>query len=239
MSEDRQEDRQPSARPPDHQERIRLFQIASVALDDWACNGRTGRRKDDPVYQEIVQGRDTPNTYAHYSSCADRAHWKLWRLGARAPFLNRTAGDRKWVSGVNISNLWDRRLGAPVLRRPGAGWMPLPGDELILWNSGNDAHSCSIVSYAPGGEIALTANYGSAGMAPTPIGGCKVAESPLYFNGRDWLCGPATRRRIVQAVLRLADLVPLFTEPPDLRGPEWSEAFTGEVCDALGAIERT
>lgn len=221
----------------DPQERIRLFQIASVALDTYACNGTAGRRKDNPVYQEIVQGRDIPTTYTRYSSCADRAHWKLWRLGCRLPFVNRTdrASGRAWKSGVNISNLWDRKLGAPVLRRPGAGWLPLPGDELVIWNTGFDAHSCSIVSYAPGGELALTANYGAAGMAPTPIGGARVSETPLYFNGRDWLCGKATHRRIVQAVLRLADLVPTFTVAPDLHGPDWSETFTGEVADVLGA----
>lgn len=218
-------------------ERVRLFGIASVALDDYACNGRTGRRKDSAVYREVTQDRDyLPAQWRGYSSCADRAHWKLWRLGCRLPFLNRTEGARKWVSGVNISNLWNRGLGAPVTRRPGAGWTPLPGDELVIWNTGNDAHSCSIVSFAPNGELALTANYGTAGMAPTPIDGCHVAETPLYFNGRDWLCGKATHRRIVQAVLRLADLVPTFTEPPDLSGPDWSDQFTGEVADALGAV---
>ena len=218
-------------------DRYRLFQIAAVALDNWACNGKTGRRKDSPEYQEVVQGRDVPATYAHYSSCADRAHWRLWRLGCRAPFVNREdkASGRAWRPGVNITNLWDRTLGAPRTLRPGAGWRPEAGDELLLWNTGNDAHSCSIISYAPGGELALTANYGAAGMAPTPINGCHVSESPLYFNGKDWLCGLATHRRIVQSVLRLADLVPLFTELPNLSGPDWSDDFTGEVADALGA----
>lgn len=223
------------------------FQAAAIALDTYACNGPTGRRKDDPVYHEVTQGRDGPgpDQWRRYSSCADRAHWKLWRLGCRAKFVNRTAPavppttpGRVWVPGVNISNLWNRGLGAPVLRRPGAGWRPLPGDELVIWNtaSGGDAHSCSIVDYLPNNELATTANYGTAGMAPTPLGGCHFSDSPLYFNGKDWLCGPATHRRIVQAVLRLADLIPLFTEKPDLRGPEWSADFTGEVCDALGAI---
>lgn len=225
-------------------ERVRLYQIASVALDTWACNGKTGRNKTDRVYREVTQDRDyLPAQWPHYSSCADRAHWKLWRLGCRALFVNRAAPTaagqaRTWTPGVNISNLWDRKLGAPAMRRPGAGWSPLPGDELLIWNSptGSDAHSCSIVSYAPNGELAVTANYGTAGMAPTAIGGCHLSESPLYFNGRDWLCGPATHRRIVQAVLRLADLVPLFAEAPDLSGPDWSADFTGEVADALGAV---
>lgn len=236
-----------SAQAPDgatFADRVKLYQIASVALDVWACGGAAPgatRRKDDPVYQEIVQGRDVPAVYAHYSSCADRAHWKLWRLGCRAPWVNRTATNpdgsaRHWLPGANISNLWGN--GTPRLRRPGAGWIPLPGDELLIWNnaSGSDAHSCSIISYAPNGELAVTANYGAAGMAPTPIGGAKVGATPLYFNGRDWLCGPATHRRIVQSVLRMAALVPLFTEAPDLSGPDWSADFTGELADALGAI---
>ena len=221
--------------------RVQLYQLASVALDTWACNGKAGRRKDDPVYQGVVQGRDVPAVYSRYSSCADRAHWKLWRLGCRAPFLNRDADDRKWKPGVNISNLWNRALGAPITRRPGAGWRPLPGDELLIWNtpSGFDAHSLSIVSYAPMGELATTANYGAAGMAATPIGGAKLSDHTLYFNGRDWLCGPATRRKVVQSVLRLADLVPLFTEAPDVSGPEYSDTWTGEVSDELAALFKT
>lgn len=229
-------------------ERYRLFQIASVALDSWACNGKTGRRKDDPVYREVTQDRDyLPAQWQHYSSCADRAHWRLWRLGCRLPFVNRTdpwalnqpqpAGAwRLWRPGVNISNLWDRGLGAPVLRRPDAGWKPQAGDELLIWNTGNDAHSLSIVSFAPNAELAVTANYGAAGMAPTPLGGCHLADTPLYFNGRDWVCGKPTHKRIVQAVLPLASLVPLFSEAPDLSGPGWSADFTGEVADALGAV---
>lgn len=212
---------------------LELWQAAAVALDTYACNGLTGRRKDDPVYREVTQDRDyLPSQWAHYSSCADRAHWKLWRLGCRLPFVNRTdkASGRAWVSGVNITNLRDRKLGAPVLRRPGAGWLPLPGDELIIWNTGNDAHSCSVVSFAKDNELAVTANYGAAGMAPTPIGGAHLAETPLYYNGKDWLCGKASHRRIVQAVLRLADLVPLFTVAPDLSG---DLSLTGDVIDAL------
>lgn len=227
-------------------DRVALYQAASVALDTWACNGKTGRRKDDPVYREVTQDRDyLPSQWPHYSSCADRAHWKLWRLGCRLPFVNRSAPAmqgttgpipaRHWLDGVNISNLWNSKLGAPVLRRPGAGWTPLPGDELLLWNTGNDAHSCAIVDYLPNNELATTANYGAAGMAPTPFGGCHFSDSPLYFNGKDWLCGQAQHRRIVQSVLRMAALVPLFTEAPDLSGPDWSDTFTGEVADALGA----
>ncbi len=69
--------------------RVECYQAASVAFDTWACNGRVGRAKTDPIYQMVCEGRDTPPNYEFMSTCADRCHCKLFRFGCRLPFVNR------------------------------------------------------------------------------------------------------------------------------------------------------
>lgn len=213
-----------------------LWRAAAVALDEYACNGDKGRDKRDPVYVEVTEHRDVP-PYDHYSSCADRAHWKLWRLGVRSPFVNResrTPQPGDWHVGVNISELWNASRGSPA-DHPDATWMPEPGDELLIWNYGNDAHSLSILSYDHDARMARTANYGTAGMSKATFPGAKCSTAPLVYTAQDgWLYGLSHKRK-VQRITKLAKVVPLITAKPNLSGPEWSAAWTGEVCDALEA----
>ncbi len=225
--------------------RLECYQAACVALDTWACNGTVGRAKTDPVYQMVTEGRDIPSSYTTYSSCADRAHWRLWRLGCRLPFVNReerTPQPKDFHWGVNIAWLHDVSKGSPCLFAtqsnghkfpvaPGADWEPSPGDELLIWNTGNDAHSCSIVSYD--GSRAQTANYGASGMSAAVFPGAKLGNPPLVFKGGHWWLGEAAHAKQVQRVLRLVDIIETLTAKADLSGPEFTESFTGEVKDFI------
>jgi len=229
---------------------IELWQRAAVALDEYACNGDKGRDKRDPVYLEVVEKRDgilVP--YEKYSSCGDRAHWKLWRLGVRAKFVNREERSplpNDWHVGANISELHNLAHGSPCLWamhkagfkiavRPDAAWLPSPGDELLLWNdevTTRDAHSCSIISWD--GSHARTANYGSQGMSKATNQGCKCVSVPLLYTAdKGWICG--TRK--IQRVLPLTEIVKIASAPPNFKDLAEEYVFgDGGTLDALEGI---
>lgn len=208
---------------------LALYQAAAVALDEFACGYAKGRAKTDAIYQSVVEGRDVPSTYTHYSSCGDRASWKLYRLGCRAKWVNRKSNGG-WRVGRNISAL---AYECPVSKKPGADWKPSRGDEMLIWNrdDGTDAHSLSITGYD--GTKARTANYGASGMSAAVFPGAKLGEAPLAFDGKVWRYGLPGHTKVVQRVIRLEDLVPLLTARADLNGPDFTDEFTGEVQDAI------
>lgn len=214
---------------------LELWQRAAVALDEYACGGDKGRDKRDPVYQEVCEGRDNPATYSRMSTCADRAHWRLWRFGVRAPFVNRESrtplpGD--WHVGANISELWNHAHGSPA-RAPDEHWLPEPGDELLIWNTGFDAHSLSVLSYDPIAHTARTANYGTAGMSKATFPGARCSVGPVVHTAAGWMYG----KRKVQRVLKLADIVALITAKPDFKDSSGAYIFgDGETLDALESI---
>ena len=225
--------------------RIECYRAASVAFDTWVCNGTVGRAKTDPVYQVIVEGRDVPATYTTYSSCADRAHAKLFRFGCRAKFVNReerTPLPHDWHIGANISNLHDVNQGSPCLFKtdehgrkypvqPGADWEPSPGDELLIWNKGNDAHALAVVSYD--GNRAVTANYGAAGMSAAVFPGAKLGNAPLVFKASHWWYGKSVHQKQVMRVLRLVDYIDVLTAKANLDGIPFDAEYTGEVKDFI------
>jgi hypothetical protein len=109
------------------------------ALLDWATKGGTNN-EEHPNYQAVTEGRDTGKMQAGYSSCGDLAHWLLFRLGCRQPWINRKE-HRGWKVGANVSAL---AFSAPnaVRRTPMTGILASPGDIFIQWNhpDGHDAH---------------------------------------------------------------------------------------------------
>src|SRR5678816_1909597 len=119
-----------------------VWQRAAIAMCEWACGYDTGRSKDDPVYREVTENRDGPGPEQrkHYSSCGDLAHWMMRRFGIREAWVNRTDDGMcgPWISGVNVSNLWGSKNPLDVI--PNADWVPEPGDVMLLWLTGNDAH---------------------------------------------------------------------------------------------------
>ena len=133
------------------------------ALCEYACNGDVGRpEKGDAVYDAVTEGRDFG---AKYSSCGDLAHWMLFTLGVRQPFLNRSSIGKGWKQGANVSRLaW-----CAYARTPTASDRFEPGDILVIWNSpkGTDAHVCVVLEDCREDDVSdiRTANYGAPGGA--------------------------------------------------------------------------
>lgn len=188
----------------------------SVALNTYFCNGTDGRSKKDPVYQYVVEKRDFPAMYTRYSSCGDRAHALLFRLGVRESWINRNE-HKGWRVGQNISAL---AFGPKFAKKPGEDWVPHPGDELLIWNSqsGGDAHSQAI--FVAGQAVldfrngtATFANYGASGMSAAEFPGGRLSESKLVYDSKtkNWMSG----KRIVQRVLRLSDIATVITARPN------------------------
>lgn len=150
----------------------------AVHLCEYACDGSRGRpEKGDPVYDAVTEGRDFG---PGYSSCADLAHWLLFRLGVRHSFLNR-AEHLGWEQGVNLSRLaWCRYAVSPTAEDRFE-----PGDILIVWNhpQGRDGHVCVVIQdgrVERGQDELETANYGAPGGAikTSPVSYSKVLSGP-------------------------------------------------------------
>ncbi|HEX6273436.1 MAG TPA: hypothetical protein VFZ53_10355 [Polyangiaceae bacterium] len=115
------------------------YRAMAAELVEFACGGPSGRPEQDPVYQAVVEGRDRPPYPNKYSSCGDLAHWMLYRLGVRLPWINR-AEHLGWTSGVNVSRLaFDSGL---FVSKPSTTERFKPGDIGIVWSNtaGTDAH---------------------------------------------------------------------------------------------------
>ena len=227
--------------------RLECYQAASVAMDTWLCKDTKGRGKLDPVYRLVVENRDTKGSWGSYSSCVDRAMKKLWAFGCRLAFVNREErtplpNDFKW--GVNIANLHDLSKGSPCMTKinskgkkvaaaPGEAWVPMVGDELIVWNDptmGKDAHSLSLV--ALNGTEAITGNYGSSGMQDVEFPGCKLGKGALVLRNGVWWYGDKNPKR-VQRVLRIEDVIGTLTAKANLDGVPHDDFYTGEVQDLI------
>jgi hypothetical protein len=205
-----------------------VWQTAAVALCEHACGYDKGRSKDDPVYVEVTEGRDGPGPKQReqYSSCGDLAHWLYGRLGIREPWINRTDDgvNGPWRAGVNVSRLWGGSC--PFDRVPPADplWRPEPGDVVLIWNTGYDAHVMVALGLEPGGKL-RTANYGAGGMAAALSPGAIIKSANItHKRGR-----PFFGARQMQRWLPLSEAVKHITVAPDLRGA----VLSGEEVDAI------
>jgi hypothetical protein len=204
-----------------------VWRAAAVALCEYACGYEAGRTKDDPIYLEVTEKRDGPGPLQRrrYSSCGDLAHWLYKRLGIREPWLNRADDNAfgPWRPGENIARLWGGACPFDQVPPDEPHWMPDPGDVLLIWNSGNDAHV--MVSLGRDGPALRTANYGAGGMSPLASPGAKIGRRVLSFqHGK-----PFYGTRQVQRYLPLAAAVRHITVRPDLRGA----ALAGDELDAI------
>jgi hypothetical protein len=132
-------------------------------LLDWACaGGKLDERH--PNYVRVTQGRDTS---PGYSSCGDLAHWLLFTLGCRQPWVNRAGHGKGWRVGMNVSLLCYPE--GPLRRVPAAGSIFESGDILVSWSRPDTTDSHVMVCHdfdaeplrlvvgefgAPGGQIA-------------------------------------------------------------------------------------
>jgi hypothetical protein len=204
-----------------------VWRAAAVALCEYACGYEAGRSKDDPVYREVTEGRDGPGPTQRrsYSSCGDLAHWLYKRLGVREPWLNRTDDNAfgPWRRGENIARLWGGSCPFDRVPPDDPHWMPDPGDVVIIWNTGTDAHV--MVAVGRDGPALRTANYGAGGMSPLASPGAKIASKVLTFQQGK----PFYGTRQVQRYLPLSAAIQHVTVAPDLKGA----ALTGEEFDAI------
>jgi hypothetical protein len=204
-----------------------VWRSAAVALCEYACGYEAGRSKDDEVYREVTEHRDGPGPEQRrrYSSCGDLAHWLYKRLGIREEWMNRTDDGAfgPWKPGANVSRLWGG--GCPIDRAPpnDPDWMPEPGDVVLIWNTGVDAHV--MVALGRAGATLRTANYGAGGMSPLAAPGAKISGKALTRQDGK----PFYGTRQIQRYLPLAEAVQRVSVPPDLKGA----ALTGEEFDAI------
>jgi hypothetical protein len=136
------------------------YRALAVELVEYACGGADGRPETDAIYQAVTEGRDSGAMQRRYSSCGDLAHWLLFRLGVRLPFVNR-AEHRGWTSGVNVSRL---AFESVVDVDPPRSARFLPGDIGIIWSKpdATDAHVFVIIEDAQPDAL-LVGEYGQPG----------------------------------------------------------------------------
>ncbi len=140
--------------------RLDAYRLIACKLILHACNGANGRDESDPVYQSVVEGRDSGKMQRSYSSCGDLAHWLLYRLGVRESWVNREESYRRWRSGRNISDLcWPPCPSRP--RKEAERYQC--GDILIVYNQPDtrDAHALVVLEH--NGDVVLSGDYGQPG----------------------------------------------------------------------------
>ena len=128
---------------------------------NYACGRWTGGRdENDAVYQQVSEGRDVGAMQQRYSSCADLAHWLLFRMGCRSAFINRKE-HLGWSVGQNISKLVSSILSEPA--SPTDRYAA--GDVLVIWSNAGatDAHVLVVLSHDA--DKLTSAEYGQPGGA--------------------------------------------------------------------------
>lgn len=207
---------------------IDTLRAKAAAYCERATNGATGRTVDDPIYQEAVERRDPG---PKYSSCADLAHGMLAELGCIEHWVNRAA-----LKGVNghpgfrygtpqitglraplgkeSANPFAELVAPTVSARRAALKSLAPGDIMVTWTTGNDAHVCVFCSFD--GARVTSWDLGQGPLDPkawvnnrSHIEADRRVRSVAYFPLRSVL-------RLERVPLRGAvDSVPPL-EPPDL-----------------------
>lgn len=136
------------------------YQHVAASWLEWACRGDKVPERDER-YQRVTEWRDKPTP--GYSSCADLAHWLLFCLGVRSPWVNR-AEHIGWRPARNVSALcWPP---APA-REPHPTDQYDAGDVLVIWSRQDttDAHVLVVVTHLPDEHVLCTAEYGQPGGA--------------------------------------------------------------------------
>ncbi len=165
-----------------------------TALRELACDflvmaarDTNGRRQFDPIFEAVTERRQSKG----YSGCGDLAHWLLYRLGFRCPWINR-AEFRGWRQAQNVALLCAREVGGAntLARRPRYGQSVDVGDVLVLnAHDLNGTHVAVVmgVSVIESGARVYTAEYGqfdadhgrAAGRTFVRQWGCMRGQSPL------------------------------------------------------------
>lgn len=134
--------------------------IAHRLLRYAADDGSGERALSDAVYRAVVEDRNAKAEAGgyFYSSCGDLAHWMLYRLGVRLPWVNRDENGG-WRVAVNVSELV---YGSRLARRVHPGDDFEPGDVLVV--QVDDPGRTHVICVLEHGEGLLTsAEYGQPG----------------------------------------------------------------------------
>lgn len=207
-----------------------VWQRAAIALCEYACGYAVGRSKDDVIYKEVTENRDGPGPEQRkrYSSCGDLAHWFYRRLGIRETWVNRTDDNMygPWKPGANVTQLWGSACPFDQVPPNDPNWLPGPGDVVLIWNTGNDAHVMVSLGVDETGQF-RTANFGAGGMSPSASPGSKINSTTKVT----WKDGkPFYGSRQIQRYLPLSEAIKHVTVKPDLSG---ELKLTGEDVDAI------
>lgn len=206
------------------------YREAARTWCEFAVDGERGRTANDPVYRWIVEGRDRGPAY---SSCADLAHWLLYRLGVRSTFVNRTEHNG-WRPKVNVTRLCARPIGtSPVARRPVAREALLTGDVIIAWARPDttDAHVMVVDTYD--GQELRTWDAGQGPMDPAAWRGgrqyteaCRRVRTAWWSDGELRLAGG----KVVRSILGLSEVLQFAAVNEELAPLDLP---TGERLDEL------
>lgn len=179
-------------------QRVRAMRWCEIAVDS-----HTGVTVSSPIYKAITENRDPGPSY---SSCADLAHWMLYRLGVRSKWINRKE-HLGWTSQVNVSKLV---FSCPVSRPPKPGEVLKRGDVMIVWNkpNGEDAHVNVVEAFHLDISEVQTWDYGQAAMnpdtwKPSMVEGCRRDTKISVDANKNWIIGS----RKLQRVLPLMDVL--------------------------------
>lgn len=194
----------------------KVVRAASAALATYGCNDTTGRWQGDPVFEHIVEGRQTwwlvNGKRRDYSGCGDLIHWTFWNLiGAEqdsdARWLNRAEAFGYRV-GVNVSNL---RWKCPAWRSFKKGqFNPSRGDCLLIGEHGGE-HVAIVDSVGDGTYTSM--DYGQFSKKFGKHGGVKVTRP--FRKGRDGRVWVGTVR--IKPVIGVVDVWEMYK----LVDPEW------------------
>lgn len=151
----------PETKPPFDEARYR---DAASELLLWATYGGEGVTEKSDRYKLVTENRDPGPVY---SSCADLAHWMLWRLGVRSKYVNReerTEANGDWKGGLNVSKL----AFGPDAVTPWKAPVPKCGDIWIIWSKpqGTDAHVLVVDRLDTDAGVLHSYDYGQAALSP-------------------------------------------------------------------------
>jgi len=175
----------------------------ATELLNFACGKWSGgRSENDAVYREVTEGRDVGAAQKNYSSCGDLAHWLLFRMGCRSPFVNRKE-HLGWRPGMNVSALAFCKLA----EEPAPDDVYGAGDILIIWSKpdATDAHVMVVLEHQP--PKLVSAEYGQPGGAVRE----HMLLEPLLIG-----------RRKVHKVLRLMRMLEDAEQNQHLNEPDFT-----------------
>jgi len=145
-----------------------------------------------PIYEAVTDGRQRKG----YSSCGYLAHWMLFHLGVRLPWINR-AEHLGWHVGENVMRLTRRPIGSNELAtKPTPDTIFTPGDVIVV-NAFTPAttHVSVVYSYDAATRAMTTGDYGQPH-------GC-FRHTPVQLRNHKLMRGA----REIHSHLRLADVL--------------------------------